>query len=322
MLSLSKITVELIERQILPRLEELNCEAYKLKNGATVIDMGINAPGSYEAARLFTLVTLGGIGEVEYMRFREGKIDLPAIWVSLARPQEASLSSQFSCWKIKKTGKYQLAGFGSGPARALAANDHVSAMWHYRDHWDKTALALQMSELPDEGLAQEVASACGIDPSGVYLLAATTGSLVGCVQICARMPEVSLWGLGFNGFPVDAVRSFSGYGVIAPSIDDDLIAMDRVNTSTFYGSCARYIVDCEDADIEKVLPKMAYADTPHYKKTFQELFDASERDIFKMDVSVHKVAVIELNNVRSGKSFRAGLFDEEMLYKSFFENTL
>ncbi len=322
MISLSQITVRLIEEEILPRAWALGCEVHTLKNGATVIDMGINAPGSHEAALLFTRVTLGGLGLVEYTHFREGRIELPAVRVTLARPQEASLSAQFSAWKIKPTGKYNLAGFGSGPARAISQNDSIARMWPYKDSFDKTALALQMAELPDEALAEEVAAACQVEPANVYLLAARTGSLVGCVQIAARMPEVSLWGLGFNGFPLEAVKSFTGYGVVPPTVTDDLIAMDRVNTSTLYGSLASYIVDCEDEEIEKVLPNMAFSGTKHYGQSFAALFDAGKRDVFQMEVTVHKVAVIELNNLRTGKSFRAGEFNDEMLSRSFFENTL
>ena len=49
MFSLSKQTVELIEKEIRPRLWELNCEEHRLESGALVIDMGINTPGSWEA---------------------------------------------------------------------------------------------------------------------------------------------------------------------------------------------------------------------------------------------------------------------------------
>ncbi|MEN6339186.1 MAG: methenyltetrahydromethanopterin cyclohydrolase, partial [Clostridiaceae bacterium] len=103
---------------------------------------------------------------------------------------------------------------------------------------------------------------------------------------------------------------------------DELIAMDRVNSSTLYGSVARYVVDCEDEEIERILPHMAFSGTKHNKKTFAELYDAAERDIFKMDTDVHKVARIEMTNLKTGKTFFAGALDAEMLMKSYFQNTL
>lgn len=320
MQTLSERTVNLIEERILPHLWELNCERHTLKNGATVIDMGINVPGGREAALLFTLVTLGGLGDVGYGLIPAGGKMLESIEVRLDRPQEAALSSQFSAWKIKPTGEYRLPGFASGPARAIAYRDPIAKMWPYRETYHKTALAIQTAALPDESIGEEVCSACGVEPQNVYLLAAKTGSLVGCVQIAARMAEVSLWGLGYNDFPLDQVLSFSGSAAIPPVISDELIAMDRVNSSTLYGSVARYIVDCEDAEIERVLPHMAFSGTKHNKKTFAELYDAAERDIFKMDTDVHKVARIEMTNLRTGRTFYAGALDAEMLVQSYYEN--
>ena len=318
MFSLSKNTCDLIERDILPHLYELNCASHVLPSGATVIDMGVHAPGGWEAARLFTLVTLSGLGEGRFSRMEIGGVTLPTVDVTLSRPQEASLSSQFSAWKIAKSGAYQLPGFGSGPARALARDDGVARMWHYQDRYHKTALAIQSAELPGDALAEEISARCGVTPENIYLLAATTGSLVGCVQIAARMPEVSLWGLGHQGFPLERVVSFSGYGPVPPVTSDELVAMDRVNTATLYGSVARYTVDCEDAEIARVMPHMAFSDTRHFGRTFAEIYDEAERDIFKMDVDVHKVAVVEVTNLRTGRTFKAGRIGGDMLLKSYF----
>ena len=321
MFSLSKATVELIERDIRPRLYELNCEEHRLPSGALVIDMGINVPGSWEAAKLFTLVTLGAQGEVTFGTMPVAGRDIPSVNIYLARPHEAALTSQFSAWKVPPTGEYGLAGFASGPARAISKDDSISQMWPYTDSYEKTVLALQTAELPGDDFVADVAAKCNVKPENVILLAATTGSLVGCVQIAARVPEVSLWGLGFFGFPIEKVKSFSGSAVIPPVISDELIAMDRVNSSTLYGSVARYIVDCEDEEIEAVLPKMTCSSTAHYGKTFAELYEAADRDIFKMDLDVHKVAIIEITNIKTGRTYTAGNLNEEMLVKSFYENT-
>ncbi len=322
MLSLSQNTCRLIEERILPRLWELGCERHTLKNGTNIIDMGVHAPGGWEAARLFTLVTLGALGEVAFGKIHVGARELESVEIRLDHPQEAALSSQFSAWKIKPSGAYKLPGFGSGPARAIAYHDGIAKMWPYHDKFEKTALALQTAALPDESVADEVAQACGVKPENVYLLAAKTGSLVGCVQIAARMAEVSLWGLGYNGFPLEKVKSFSGSAAIPPVIEDELIAMDRVNSSTLYGSVAKYVVYCRDEEIERVLPHMVFSGTEHNGKTFAELYDAAGRDIFKMDTNVHKVARIELTNQKTGRTFFAGQTDADMLLKSYFFNTL
>ena len=195
-------------------------------------------------------------------------------------------------------------------------------MWPYREHYEKTALAVQTAELPGEDLVKDICDKCSVSPENVYILAAKTGSLVGGIQIAARMAEVSLWGLGFFGFPLEKVLSFSGSGAVPPVCSDELIVMDRVNSSTLYGSLARYVVDCEDAEIEAVLPRLTCDGTKHFGRRFADLYEEAERDIFKMDLDVHKVSIIEITNLRSGKTFKAGRFNAEMLFESFYRNTL
>ena len=322
MKTLSERTVDLIEKQIRPCLWELGCEEKRLDSGALVIDMGVEAPGSWEAGRLFTLVTLGGLGEVGFGTMTIGGEVIPSVNVTLGRPHEAALSSQFSAWKVAPSGAYQLPGFASGPARAISYDDPIAQMWTYRESFPKTALAVQTAELPGEELVSEICQKCSVSPENVYILAAKTGSLTGCIQIAARMAEVSLWGLGFFGFPLRKVLSFSGSGAVPPVCLDELIAMDRVNTSTLYGSLARYVVDCEDTEIEAVLPHLTCDGTKHFGRRFADLYEEAERDIFKMDLDVHKVSVIEITNLKSGKTFKTGRFNEERLFDSFYHNTL
>lgn len=322
MINLSEITVDLIETKIRPRLWELGCSETILPSGAVVIDMGIHMPGSWEAGRLFTLVTLGGLGEVSFGTMTVAGRFIPSVNVALGRPHEASLSSQFSAWKVAAAGEYGLPGFASGPARAISYDDAIAQMWPYRETAEKTALAVQTAELPGDELALEIAEKCSVKPENVYILAAKTGSLVGCIQVAARIPEVSLWGLGFFGFPIEKILTFCGAGAVPPVCSDELIAMDRVNTSTLYGSVARYIADCEDAEIEAVLPHMSCALSKHYGRTFADIYEEADRDIFKMDLDVHKVAVFEITNLKSGKTYKVGKFNEDLLLKSFYENTL
>lgn len=318
MFSISELTVKFIRKRILPHVEQLNCRAHTLKNGATVIDMGIEAGGSYEAARLFTQVTLGTLGDVSYGLYDLDGAQVPSVQVTIPNPQIACLSAQFSAWKVAPTGEYQLAGFASGPARAITRNDKVSQMWPYQDKHPETALALQTCDLPDEAFAQNVADACGIDPAGVYLLAATTGSLVGCVQICARTPEVSMWGLGFKGFDVGKVVACTGYAPVPPCTRDELRAMDRVNTSCLYGGVISYVVDCEDSELMGLADKLVFANTRHFGRRFADLYEEAGRDIFQMDSEVHKVAEITINNLKTGTTVSAGRRDLPMLKDSFY----
>ncbi|MEI7884183.1 MAG: methenyltetrahydromethanopterin cyclohydrolase [Clostridia bacterium] len=318
MFSLSKDTVKIVQEKILPKAEQLNCAVHNLSNGATVVDMGIQAGGSWEAAQLFTEVTLSGMGMVSFGRFKLGNIDLPSVNVHISKPQIACLSSQFSSWKIQADEEYEITGLGSGPARALAQNDHIAALWDYQDMNFETVFAAQMSSIPDEEFAENIAKACKIKPENLYIIAAKTGSIVGSVQICARMIEASMWRLNYDGFDIKKIITASGFAPIAPCVNNELLAMNRVNTAVLYGATASYIVDCEDAEIERILNSLAFSSSKFYGREFSDLFDEGSRDIFKMDIDAHKVACIEINNYRTGRSFKVGNLNEEMLSKAFF----
>ncbi len=103
MFSISQEAVRIVREQILPYVEQLNCQVHQLKNGATLVDMGVYAPGGWLAGKLFVEATIGGLGHVDFGRFRLGQIDLPSIDVYIDHPATAGLSSQFSSWPLPRS---------------------------------------------------------------------------------------------------------------------------------------------------------------------------------------------------------------------------
>ncbi|MEM0022722.1 MAG: methenyltetrahydromethanopterin cyclohydrolase, partial [Archaeoglobaceae archaeon] len=63
MLSVNEIALEIVET-MLDYEEELRIQSKKLENDATVVDCGVNVPGSYEAGILYTQVCMGGLADV------------------------------------------------------------------------------------------------------------------------------------------------------------------------------------------------------------------------------------------------------------------
>ena len=70
-LSINREAMKLV-RRILESPAALGVTVTRLPNGATVIDMGQAAPGGWTAARYYTQITLGGLGEVSYESFLLG----------------------------------------------------------------------------------------------------------------------------------------------------------------------------------------------------------------------------------------------------------
>lgn len=319
MFSINQQSVEIVKGKILPFSEQLNCKIHHLKNGATVVDMGVEAGGGWLAGKLFVEATIGGMGLVDFGHFHLGELDLPSVDVYIDHPVEATLSSQFSGWKMP--GK-DLPGYinpiGSGPARAIARNDIFSQSWHYRDIHHETVFAAQTQEIPDEPIAEMVAEACGLPVENVYILAAKTASLTGSIQVCSRTVEASVWRLCRRGFDIGKIISGMGTCPLAPPVMDELKAMDRVNTALLYGVTVRYVVNCTDAEIEAVINAAPFSASKRYGERFIDIFEEGQRDFYKVDKDIHTVARYEITNYATGKTFRGGALREDLLKDSFY----
>ncbi len=320
MFSINQYAVKIVKEQILPYAEVLNCKVHQLKNGATVVDMGVEMPGGYQAGKLFVEATIGGMGHVDFGNFKLGSIDLPSIDVYIDRPQTACLSSQFSGWKLPgKNIDGWIVPIGSGPSRAIAKNDIFSQAWSYQDIHHETVFAAQTVELPNEEMAETVAEACKLSPENVYILAARTGSLAGSIQVCSRTVEASIWRIYRKGFDINKVISGMGTCPIAPPIKDELRAMDRVNSSLLYGVKVRYLVDSTDAEVEEVINQLPFNASRRFGEEFIDIFEEGKRDFYVVDKDIHTVAMYEITNIATGNTFAAGEMREDLLKKSLFQ---
>jgi len=63
MMSINREAMKIV-RRVLEAPEPLGVHVIRLGNSATVLDMGQRAPGGWTAAKYYTLITLGGLGEV------------------------------------------------------------------------------------------------------------------------------------------------------------------------------------------------------------------------------------------------------------------
>ncbi len=319
MFSVNQAAAKIVKEQILPNAEKLNCKVHQLQNGATVVDMGINMPGGYQAGKLFVLATIAGMGHVEFGNFTCGNINLPSIDVYIDDPLTATLSTQFSGWKMKgKNLDGWINPIGSGPARAIARNDIFSQSWDYQDVHHEAVFGAQTVELPDEAMAEEIAEQCHIRPENVYILAARSGSLVGSIQVCSRTVEATGWRITRKGFDTKKIISGMGTCPIAPPIRDELRAMDRVNTALLYGASVRYLVDCTDSEVEQVIELLPFNASRRFGEEFIDIFEEGKRDFYIVDKDIHTIARYEITNIATGHTFRAGVLREDLLEKSFF----
>jgi len=308
-----------VVRQVLANPDALGVRVVRLGNGATVLDMGQQAPGSWEAARAYTLVTLGGLGTVTYEPFALDERVLPAVRVMVDRPMEACVASQIAGWQLDPPGTPH-AAIAAGPARALnrLQPDHYFDLITYRDQHSEAVVAIQTAEPITERIAAVVAENCQVKPEDVYILVAPNSSLVCAVQVAARIIEQTLHRLPEEGFDFNQVQYAAGYAVIAPLTQDEVAAMGRINDSLLYGGVCHLYVEAADEAVAGIIGKITASASRAYGRPFLEIFEAAGRDFYQIPLDLHSPAAVHINNLRTGRTFSAGAINVAVLRQSFF----
>ena len=298
-----------IVQQMVAQAEVLGVAVHSLSNGATVIDAGIAVPGSFAAGKLFAEACLGGLGEIDFTRLSFYDVCLPGVSVRVEHPAIACMASQYAGWAIKQ-GKF--FAMGSGPARALYAGEELFARLSYRDWAGVAVLLLEGRNLPDEGVAEYVAGKCGVDTSHVLLAIAPTASLVGAVQVAARVVETGLHKLTELSFDVEQVVAGFGTCPLAPVAADDLQAIGLTNDAVLYGGQAYYAVQTSDEALAAIIERVPSSASRDYGTPFYELFQRYG-DFYQIDPMLFSPAEVTFNNLSTGRTFHAGGVNVELL---------
>ena len=317
MISLNEIAAGIVERMV-GEAERLGLVVSRLPNGARIVDAGVEVPGSLEAGRLFSECCMGGRGVVQFSVLDLGGLTLPGVEVNVHQPVLACMAAQYAGWAVNFPGSATsrpYSAMGSGPARALYRGDPIFEIVDYRDPAAVAVIALESRELPSEEAAGWIAEKCRVSPDRLHVLVAPTASLVGSVQIAARIVETGLHKMHEVGFDIGTVVSGFGSSPLAPVAGDDVKAIGRTNDAVFYGGRAWYTVRTDDALVAGVieaLPSMASRD---YGVPFAELFERYGGDFYQIDPLLFSPAELSITNGTSGRTFRTGRVDAAMLEK-------
>jgi methenyltetrahydromethanopterin cyclohydrolase len=316
MISVNRRAAELV-RQMIGDSEALGVSVGQLDDGATVVDAGVNASGSLEAGRLFAAACMGGLAQVGFTEQAFERVQLPAVAVTVSHPPVACMASQYAGWSIK-LGSY--SAIGSGPARALYANEELYRKIDYRDRSETAILMLEGPELPSAQVTSYVAKKCGVQSEHLAVLVAPTASLVGSVQIAARSAETGMHKMAELGFDVRKVIAAFGLCPLAPVASDDLRAIGRTNDAILYGSHVSYTVRAEDEELCSLIEKIPSSSSCDYGTPFCELFRQYQGDFFRIDKLLFSPAQVEINNLTSGRVFRAGRVNPSLIEASLLES--
>jgi len=288
----------------------------KASSGATIVDAGINAPGGFQAGRIITEICMGGCGNAKIDFKRYGDLELPSITVCTDHPAVAALGSQFAGWRIKEADSIAI---GSGPARALALKPkEIYEEIGYHDSFDKAVLTLESNNLPSDMLIEKVTNACGIKAENLIVVVAPTASVAGLTQVSGRVVEVGIHKLRTLGLSPKLIRYACGYAPIPPQCGDFEVSMARTNDAILYGGTVYCTVAFDDEAALKKIAEQAPSNTSKdYGKPFLQIFREADRDFYKIDHSLFAPSVLLINNLRTGRIFKAGQINEKALKESF-----
>lgn len=322
MVSINKRAAQ-IARRMVADADALGVAATQLPNGTTVVDAGVEVPGSLEAGRLFAEACLGGLGDVRFAGLDFDGLWLPGVTVSVSHPPVACMAAQYAGWAFKaQTEQGKFSAMGSGPARALFRGEQLFEHLDYEDQADVAVLALEGHELPPEEAAEKVAAKCHVAPDCLYLLVAPTASVVGSVQVAARVVETGMHKMLKVGFDIGGVISGFGTCPLAPVAKDDLRTIGRTNDGVLYGGRAWYTVQVNgdasmnDASIEEMIERLPSSASRDYGTPFYELFQRYNGDFYQIDPLLFSPAEVSINSVTSGRTFHAGQVNGAMLRRA------
>ncbi len=306
--SLNRMAIELVD-EALEFAEELSVGAYELENEATVLDFGVEFDGGIEAGLLLTEIQTAGLATPGRGLAEIGGVPLPHVELSTDQPALSLLCSQKASWELTTA---DFEGLGSGPARALVAEEEEFRRVGYTDAFDLTALAVESDELPTAAAAEQVADLAEVEPSGVFMLAFSTASLVGSVTNAARAAELATFRLAELGYdPLDIV-SATGRAPVAPVAPDEGEAIGRTNDAVAYGGTAHLVV----REAFDRFDEVASTAGEEYGRPFVEVFDDLEWSFEDVPAELFAPAKVTVD-VLGGGTYVYGETDEDLLVESF-----
>ncbi len=290
----------------------------RIGNGATLIDAGIERRGGIEAGRRIAEICLGGLGRVSVASADTFRHWPWQVNVSCKDPVLACLGSQYAGWSLSQgEGKSGFHAMGSGPGRAAAGKEALFDELCYEDSAQEVCLILETGRVPPPDLAEKVARNCQVSPEHVTFILTPTHSLAGAVQIVARVLEVGLHKAHTLGFALHQIVDGLGAAPLCPPSADFLTAMGRTNDAIVFGGQVQLFVDCNASDAEQLARQLPASASKDYGKPFRQIFKDVKYDFYQIDPHLFAPAVALVTEIKSGKTYRAGALNVDLLEKSF-----
>ena len=305
---LNVMAIELVDEAI-DFADELAVDVWELDNGATVIDFGVETVGGLEAGLLLTEIQTGGLANVRSSMGEVADAPLTHVELSTDHPALSLLCSQKAGWEVETE---QFAGLGSGPARALVAEEEEFARTGYAEESDFAVLAIETDTLPVANVADQIAERAEVNPEATFLPVFATASITGSVTLAARAAELAVYRLSELGYDPLDILSVSGKAPVAPVGADEETAIARTNDALAYGGEVHLTV----AEPFDRFDEVASSARDQHGVTFEEIFEGADWDFSELDRGVFAPAKVTVD-VMGGETLVVGERDEALLAESF-----
>lgn len=287
--------------------------------GASVLDCGVEHPGSLAAGLILARLCLGDHADVNLAPAQPDMVTDNAVFVHTDRPIESCLGGQYAGWPISVDDFFAMA---SGPKRMLRGREEMLA--HLQLNTPATADdfavgVLESDRLPGEDVITQIAADCGVPTDRVCLAIAPVTSIAGSVQVVARSIETALHKMHALEFDVTRVVSATGIAPLPPCAQpgDTVGGIGRTNDAMLYGAKVTLWIDADDEAIEPIAAKIPSDTSADYGRPFAEIFKQYDYDFYQVDPLLFSPAVVTIHSLRSGRSWRAGKLAPEILCASF-----
>ena len=306
--SLNRMATDLVDEAI-DFADELTIDVHGLESDAAVLDFGVDVPGAVEAGLVLTELQTAGLATVQTGMDRVAGAPLTHVELSTDHPALALLCAQKGGWELATD---DFEGLGSGPARALVAEEDIYGHIGYSEDAQFAVLAVETDRLPDRDVAAAVAERAGVPESGVFLPAFATASVTGSVAAAGRAAELAVFRLAELGFDPVSVLSASGRAPVAPVAGSEEAAMARTTDALAYGSEVHLTVD-ESFDRFDEIPSIA---GPEYGRPLEGVFADADWEFAELPVELFGPATVTVDVV-GGDTHVVGETSGDVLAESF-----
>jgi methenyltetrahydromethanopterin cyclohydrolase len=288
----------------------VSCE----ESGAKLVDCGVHVTGGLEVGCRLAEVCMANLGRVRLAPCNPQIWQGAAVTVATDQPLPACMASQYAGWQIAGE---KFFAMGSGPMRAARGREKLFEEIGFRERAEDVVGVLESGKLPPRDVCHHIAEECRVEPDRLLLLVAPTASIAGTIQVVARTVETALHKMHEIGFDLREVVSGFGVAPLPPVAAEDLVGIARTNDAVLYGGEVTLWMTGDDEQLASLGPKIPSCSSVDFGQSFGELFTKYNQDFYKIDPLLFSPAVVNLVNLRSGRSYRFGEYRQDVLRRSF-----